>query len=200
MDRFTTGNFIARRRMEKNLSQEELAERIGVSNRTISSWERGISFPGLEKVELLCQALGITMNDLLHGDIIPLEERKEISEKNLTILKTSYEKLVKEVIRMETVLCSLSVLAFISSVLYLIIETQTVWWNTVLDVAILALSLLSLILLNVAESKIVHYICPKCNVEFQQRFLRVSFSVKGKKRFLKCPHCKQHHWMDLFIP
>lgn len=43
MDPITTGNFIARKRKEQNLTQEQLAERLGVSNKTISKWETGVS-------------------------------------------------------------------------------------------------------------------------------------------------------------
>ena len=62
------GKFIAQKRKEKNLTQENLAERIGVSNKSISKWERGKCMPDYSIVESLCKELGITISELLDGE------------------------------------------------------------------------------------------------------------------------------------
>ncbi len=62
------GKFIAQKRKEKNLTQENLAERIGVSNKSISKWETGKCMPDYSIVESLCQELGITISELLDGE------------------------------------------------------------------------------------------------------------------------------------
>jgi len=200
MDRVSTGKFIAKVRNEKNISQEELAEMVGVSNRTISSWERGISFPALNHVDLLCHSLDITVNDLLNGEIIPQEKRKAVSEMNLAILKTSQERLIKVIIRIEAVLYFICFFVLLSSLLYLILENSTALWHHILDIVIMALSVLSLGFLNLAESKAVTYICPNCNTEFKQKLSWTILSIKGQRRFMQCPHCKKYHWMSVFIP
>ena len=62
------GKFIAQKRKEKNLTQENLAERIGVTNKSISKWERGKCMPDYSIIESLCKELGITISELLDGE------------------------------------------------------------------------------------------------------------------------------------
>ena len=67
VDQRSTGRFIARRRKMLNLTQEQLAERLGVSNKTLSKWETGKCMPDYGVVERLCGELGITAGELLDG-------------------------------------------------------------------------------------------------------------------------------------
>lgn len=62
------GQFIAQKRKEKNLTQENLAERISVSNKSISKWERGKCMPDYSIVESLCKELGIRISELMDGE------------------------------------------------------------------------------------------------------------------------------------
>ena len=68
MNQANIGNYIARKRREKNLTQEQLAERLGVSNKTISKWENGKCMPDYSVIEALCQALSITLSELMDGE------------------------------------------------------------------------------------------------------------------------------------
>ena len=68
MDQIKIGKFIANCRKDKNLTQSDLAELLGVSNRTISKWETGRGMPDLSMFKLLCDNLDITYNELLNGE------------------------------------------------------------------------------------------------------------------------------------
>ena len=68
MNQQITGKFIAQKRKEKNLTQEQLAERIGVSNKTISKWETGKCMPDYSVVKILCEELEITVAELMDGE------------------------------------------------------------------------------------------------------------------------------------
>ncbi len=68
MDQLTIGKFIAQKRREKNLTQEQLAEKLGVSNKTISKWETGKSMPDYSIVKSLCEELRITVAELMDGE------------------------------------------------------------------------------------------------------------------------------------
>lgn len=68
MNQLATGTFIARKRKEKNVTQEQLAERLGVSNKTISKWETGKCMPDYSVVKSLCEELGITIAELMDGE------------------------------------------------------------------------------------------------------------------------------------
>ncbi|MCI9078301.1 MAG: helix-turn-helix transcriptional regulator [Lachnospiraceae bacterium] len=68
MDQMLAGRFIAKKRKEKNMTQAALAEKLGVSNKTVSKWETGKCMPDYSVIELLCKELGITVAELLDGD------------------------------------------------------------------------------------------------------------------------------------
>lgn len=68
MNQAITGKFIALKRKQKNLTQEQLAEKLGVSNKTISKWETGKCMPDYSIVKSLCEELGVTMAELLEGE------------------------------------------------------------------------------------------------------------------------------------
>ena len=68
MNQLMTGKFISQKRKEKNLTQEQLAEKLGVSNKTVSKWETGKCMPDYSVVKSLCDELGITVAELMDGE------------------------------------------------------------------------------------------------------------------------------------
>lgn len=68
MNQATIGNYIARKRKEQNLTQEQLAEQLGVSNKTISKWENGKCMPDYGIIQMLCELLGVTLPELMDGE------------------------------------------------------------------------------------------------------------------------------------
>lgn len=74
MDQLKIGSFIQQNRKAKNLTQKDLAEIIGVSDKTISKWENGNGMPDVSSIMPLCEALDITVNELLSGETISPEE------------------------------------------------------------------------------------------------------------------------------
>ncbi|MBD5137181.1 MAG: helix-turn-helix transcriptional regulator [Lachnospiraceae bacterium] len=69
MNQIVIGKFIALKRKEKNLTQQQLAERLGISNKTISKWENGKCMPDYSIVKPLCQELEITVAELMDGEV-----------------------------------------------------------------------------------------------------------------------------------
>lgn len=68
MNQTAIGNYIAKKRREKNLTQEQLAEKLGVSNKTISKWENGKCMPDYSIIEQLCTELSVTLSELMDGE------------------------------------------------------------------------------------------------------------------------------------
>ena len=68
MDQSAIGSYIARKRREKNLTQEQLAQQLGVSNKTISKWENGKCMPDYSIIRRLCEALQVTLPELMDGE------------------------------------------------------------------------------------------------------------------------------------
>ena len=83
MNQEKIGRFISILRKEKNMTQEELAEKIGVTDRAISKWENGRGMPDLSLMQPLCEELGITINELLSGEKIKRENYQQKLEENI---------------------------------------------------------------------------------------------------------------------
>ena len=83
MDLDKIGKFIALNRKNKGLTQEQLAEKLGVTNKTVSRWETGKYMPDLSLLKPLSEELGITLNELLSGEKLEEEKIIESAEKSL---------------------------------------------------------------------------------------------------------------------
>ena len=68
MNQTTIGKYIARKRKEQNLTQEQLAQQLGVSNKTIYKWETGKCMPDYSIIHKLCDALHVTLPELMDGE------------------------------------------------------------------------------------------------------------------------------------
>ena len=68
MNQAAIGSYIARKRREENLTQEQLAERLGVSNKTVSKWENGKCMPDYGIIQKLCDVLHVTLSELMDGE------------------------------------------------------------------------------------------------------------------------------------
>jgi len=83
MDQEKIGNFIAEKRKAKKLTQVELAEKLGVTDRAISNWENGKNMPDLSLFKPLCDILEITINELISGENLNNKEYNEKLEENI---------------------------------------------------------------------------------------------------------------------
>lgn len=83
MDQKQTGRFIAERRRELSLTQKELAEKLGITDRAVSKWENGRCMPDLSLLRPLSAILKVGINDLLSGEIISERDYRRKSEENL---------------------------------------------------------------------------------------------------------------------
>ena len=77
MDQIKNGKFIAECRKQKNLTQMQLAEKLGITDKAISKWERGITMPDTSIMLELCDILGISVNELLSGEKINMENSNQ---------------------------------------------------------------------------------------------------------------------------
>ena len=83
MDQIKIGKFIAEMRKEQNLTQIEMAEKLGISNKTVSKWECGNGMPDYAVMEGLCDILQINVNELLSGERLPSKDYNKKAEENM---------------------------------------------------------------------------------------------------------------------
>lgn len=83
MDQIKTGKFIATLRKEKELTQEQLGEKLGVTNKTISRWENGNYMPDIQMLSLLAKEFDVSINELISGERFLEEDFKKAADNNL---------------------------------------------------------------------------------------------------------------------
>lgn len=96
MNQLVTGKFIAQKRKEKNLTQEQLAEKLGVSNKTISKWETGKCMPDYAIVKSLCEELEITVAELMDGEVNEEKSVRTYDEDQIVDLLRRTQELEKQ--------------------------------------------------------------------------------------------------------
>jgi len=77
MDNEKFGNFVKELRKEKNLTQKELAEKINITDKAVSKWERGLSFPEITMINILSKEVDVSVEELLNGERIKESEKAE---------------------------------------------------------------------------------------------------------------------------
>lgn len=96
MNQVLTGKFIADERKKKGYTQSELAEKLGISNRTVSKWETGNGFPDVSLLLPLCDELDVSVNELLSGERICKEDYEKKAEENMVEIISKNKKASKE--------------------------------------------------------------------------------------------------------
>lgn len=119
MNQEKIGHFITKCRKEKNMTQQELANVLGVTDRAISKWENGRGMPDYSLIKPLCNELGISINELLSGEKIKVEEEQKKFEENvLNTLNYTSKKInrIKKVLK--TILISILLIAVTILILF----------------------------------------------------------------------------------
>ena len=104
MDAKKFGTFVAQMRKENNMTQADLAEKIHVTDKAVSRWERGLGFPDINTIEPLAEALGLTMHELMKqekskAETITREEANEAVENAISMAEMQRKKLMKRVFK-----------------------------------------------------------------------------------------------------
>lgn len=110
MNQEAIGKFISNCRKDKGLTQMQLAEKLNITNRAVSKWETGKSCPDVSIMLELCDILEITINELLSGERISMENYQKKAEENLIELQHKKNKAQKSLLRVELIWLSIAVL------------------------------------------------------------------------------------------
>ena len=196
MDLKFTGKFIHEQRKLKGLTQAQLATKLGVSEKSVSKWETGRSFPDTSLILPLCNELGVTANELLCGKILPNDkEYKERAEKNLVILKGQQQRNAKNFLLLELLLIWLGIALLVGCCIaasYLEIKDGYRF-------LIIGFGLLNVIVISVVgiiiETKVGYYECAYCKHKYVPTYKQVVCSMHmGRTRYMKCPNCHRKSW------
>ena len=202
MDQIKIGKFIAECRKEKKLTQAQLAEKLCITDKAISKWERGVTMPDSSIMLDLCEIFGINVNELLRGERINEDEERKKTEE-LLLEMTKKEELQRKR------LFKLSLVLFIFwTVLCLIFAVVVVaFFDGNLVLMLVGLSLMYIggaLILTEAKLQAGHYICQNCHHEFEASESIAFHTIIGKpknwKYHLKCPKCNRKAWAKRILP
>ena len=189
------GNFIAERRKSKKLTQLELANKIFVSEKTISKWECGKGFPESSLILPLCKELDISANELLSGKLLTSEDYKKCAEENLIILKNRQENSVKYLLTLEWVVALISLATYLVSFIYAMIFVDEIVWKILLIVFGVIVLLIGVAFAIRIEQIAGFYECKNCGHRYIPKYSSVFFAMhSGRTRYLKCPNCGKRTW------
>lgn len=200
MNQVKIGKFIAERRKKSGLTQMQLAEKLGITDRAVSKWERGKSMPDSSVMLELCAVLKISVNDLLCGEIVTMENyNKELESKLLEMIKQKEQAdkrlLTIEIVMVIVCLIPLLVAVVLASVLTLAEETETI----IVLAGIIPLLVATPFALKI-EQQAGYYICKKCGYKYIPKYSSVFWAMHiSTTRYMKCPKCHKKSWQKKVI-
>lgn len=193
MDQVKSGKFIAILRKEKGYTQATLAEKLGITDRAVSKWETGKSFPDSSIMLELCDILSISVNELLKGEKIAMEDMKKVSEEITMELKIRDEEQTKMLLRLEVimgVLAAISLGGFFLSGAFLMDGTEYVFLGHIL-VALGFIVCVMFALVGIwIEQRAGYYACGECGHRYRPTYSQVLWAPHyGRTRRMRCPKC-----------
>lgn len=195
MDLRVTGKFIAERRKAKGLTQVKLAEKLNVSEKTISKWECGNGFPDTTLMLPLCDALEISANELLSGKLLSNEEYKKSAEQNLVELKIRQEQSTKHFLTLETVIGYMCSITFMILIIVASFCEIAVGWRIALILVGALHFVIGIHFCLRIEKDAGYYECAHCHNKYIPSYKQVLFSMHcGRTRYMKCPKCGKRTW------
>ena len=200
IDQNKIGKFIAEKRKEKGLTQTELANVLGITDRAISKWENGRCLPDAGLIQDLCKTLGITVNDLFNGEVVDMKENEQKLEEHLLEMTKLKEERDRLLLRMEVVLGYGSTIFFFALLFAITFLNLPEWVRAVLICGAFILYLVPIGYLFRIEQIAGYYECPECHYRYVPSYKSVFFALHmGRTRKMKCPKCHKKAWQKKVI-
>ena len=197
MDQVKIGKFIAACRKKVGLTQLQLAEKLGITDKAVSKWENGKALPDASCMLALCEILEITVNDLLSGEVVAMENYQKQTEEMLIAM-------VKEKEERDKMLLKAEIIAGIASLIPLLIATVFVayteyaiaeWIRAVIVLASLVPFVMVMPFLLKIEQKAGYYKCAECGHCYVPTFKSVFMAPHmARTRRMTCPSCGKKSW------
>ena len=197
MNQEKIGRFIAELRKEKNMTQQELADKLNITDRAISHWENGRSMPDAGVILELCKILNINVNELLSAKKIKEEKYNERAEESLLEMRREIETQNKRILTLNKIIINLAIIIFVViGLAATFIEMSMLIRNIIFAVDLVMLILVGFFTLNILQ-KTGYYECQECKHQYIPRYTQMFFSISGITNTnwrIKCPKCKKKCW------
>lgn len=189
MDQIKIGKFIAEERKAKKYTQRELADKLSISDKTISKWERGNGFPEVSLLLPLCNELEITVNELLSGERLQEMDYKKKAEENMVNLVREAQESKKKIIS-SVIISIFSLMA--SLPLFIISDMGIVEGIARIIFIVIGVIVLfgGIFIACFIDNDAGAFECPECKTRFvpdMKAYILGPHTIT--KRKLVCPHC-----------
>lgn len=200
MDQIKIGKFISNKRKEKNITQSELAELLGITDRAISKWENGICMPDASNILELCNILNITINDLFSGEVVDMKENEKKLEEHLLEMTREKEQRDKELLTIEIFIgIIVSVTMFTCIFIASFVQMEN-WLKIVLIIIGVVPFAVGITYAIRIEQVAGYYECNTCHYKYVPTYKSVLFAKHiNRTRKMICPKCGKKTWQKKIL-
>jgi len=200
MNQAKIGRFIAERRKAAGLTQMQLAEKLGITDRAISKWENGRAMPDSSIMLDLCEILKISVNDLLSGEVVTMDNYSKELENNLLEMVKQKEQSDKRLLHTECLITVVCIVFFLAlSALAAFVDMENWLRITLIILSVAPVIILAPFMIKI-EQTAGYYECAKCGHKHVPAYKSVFFSMHlNTTRYLKCPLCHKFSWQKKVI-
>ncbi|MBR6645669.1 MAG: helix-turn-helix domain-containing protein [Clostridia bacterium] len=200
MNQFKIGKFIAECRKEKGLTQMQLSEKLGITDKAVSKWERGITMPDTSIMLELCDILGISVNELLNGEKINMENNDQKNKQLLLEMANELEKKNKIIWSAMWTIMIISITCLIAGLLIAAFLIPEGVWQLVAILGLCVVFLIPCFYALKLEVSVGAYKCKNCGYEIVPTYTQALNAMhRGTTRYLKCPKCGKRTWCKKII-
>ncbi|MBQ6932108.1 MAG: helix-turn-helix transcriptional regulator [Clostridia bacterium] len=195
MDQAKIGRFVAECRKNKNLTQAQLAEKLNITDRAVSKWETGKAMPDSSIMLALCDVLSITVNDLLCGEKIIMENSNQKNEQLLLEMAKELERKNKTIWTSMWAIMIVSMTALFAGILIAAFLIPEGIWQLVTIFGVCVVFLIPCFYALKLEVSVGAYKCKNCGHEIVPSYSEALWAMhRGTTRYLKCPKCNKRTW------
>ncbi|MBQ7227922.1 MAG: helix-turn-helix transcriptional regulator [Clostridia bacterium] len=195
MDQEKIGRFIAEQRKKANLTQVQLAEKLHVTDRAVSKWETGKAMPDSAIMISLCNILKITVNELLCGEAVDINNYSEKLEQNLLEVIKEKEQADKRLLRSEIFIGMIVSVILLSCVILASFVQMETWLRIVVIVVGFIPFAIGIIWAIRIEQVAGYYKCAKCGHRYIPKYKNVLWAMHvNRTRYMRCPKCGKKSW------
>ena len=195
MNQIKIGRFIAECRKKVNLTQMQLAEKLGITDKAVSKWERGVAMPDTSIMLELCDILCVSVNELLSGEKINMENNNQKNEQLLLDMAKELEKKNKMIWTSMWAIMTASIIGLIGGLAVAAFLIPEGVWQLITILGVCVVFLIPCFYALKLEVSVGAYKCKNCGHEIVPTYTEALNAMHmGTTRYLKCPKCNKRTW------
>ncbi len=195
MNQIKIGRFIAECRKKANLTQMQLAEKLGITDKAISKWERGVAMPDTSIMLELCDILCISVNELLSGEMIDMEQKDEQLNELIFQMAKNEERYHKRLRHSAYVIVATSLTALICLMTLISLLIPECGFQDFLIIVSVILFIIPCIIALKFKVETGYYECKNCQHMFVPNYKEIALLMQTPtRRLLKCTKCGKWTW------